>query len=237
MPSYAQPRQPGQRDGLHWFGTLAGQGLLAAEYSAGSQVLAACPALPWAWIGVAAAEPPPNDSRRGLLLHRRGDEGLWGAVRCSLPLPLASESLGAVLVQHALDDGVAVDAMLGECERVLAPGGTLWLTALNPWCPYRMRWAGAGLRARHPGAWQRALRRAGFAVDSVRLQWLGPRWRVEHGEGGIGAADRLRAGIALTVSKRVRAVIPPSPLRKLRWQTGHLRPSEPARREPAIMDP
>jgi SAM-dependent methyltransferase len=236
MPLLAQPRQPDGRPGLHWFGSLAGQGLLAAEYPAGSQVLAACPALPWAWIGVAAAEPPPNESRRGLLLHR-SDAALAGAVRCGLPLPLASESLGAVLVQHALDDGVAVDEMLRECERVLAPGGTLWLTALNPWSPYRLRWAGEGLRARHPGAWQAALRRAGFAFDAASLQWLGPHWRVEHGDGGIGAADRLRAGIALTVNKRVRAGIPPSPLRTLRWQTGHLRPSETVRREPVIMEP
>lgn len=235
MPLPAHSRQPADRAGLHWFSTLAGQGLLAAEYPIGSQVLAGCPALPWAWIGVAAAEPPPNDSRRGVLLHR-SDGGLAGAVRCGLPLPLASESMGALLLQHALDDGLAVEETLGECERVLAPGGTLWLTALNPWSPYRMRWAGEGLRARHPGAWQAALRRAGFTFDSVSLQWLGPRWRAAHGDGGIGAGDRLRAGIALTVNKRVRALIPPSPLRKLRWQAGHLRPSEPVRREPAIMD-
>lgn len=236
MPLLAQSRQSDERRGLSWFSTLAGQGVLAAEYSAGSQVLAACPALPWTWIGVAAAEPPPNESRRGLLLHR-AEAGLAGAVRCGFPLPLPSESMGAVLIQHALDDGLEVDRMLGECERVLAPGGTLWLAALNPWSPYRARWAGEGLRARYPGAWQAALRRAGFAFDSARLQWLGPRWRVEHGDGGISAADRLRAGIALTVNKRVRAMIPPSPLRTLRWQTGQLRPSEPVRREPAIMDP
>jgi hypothetical protein len=236
MPSPAHSRQPAARAGLHWFSSLDGQGLLAAEYPVGSQVLAGCPALPWAWMGVAAAEPPPNHSRRGLLLHR-SDGGFAGAVRCGLPLPLASESMGALLLQHALDDGLAVEESLGECERVLAPGGTLWLTALNPWSPYRMRWAGEGLRARHPGAWQAALRRAGFACDSVSLQWLGPRWRAAHGDGGIGAGDRLRAGIALTVNKRVRALIPPAPLRTLRWQTGHLRPSEPVRREPAIMDP
>lgn len=235
MPPPTPPRQPGERPGLEWFGTLAGQGMLAAEYPAGSQVLAACPALPWAWIGIAAAEPPPNHSRRGLLLHRQ-DLEFGGAVRCGLPFPLASESMGAVLVQHALDDGVEIAAMLGECERVLAPGGTLWLTALNPWSPYRMRWGGTGLRARHPGAWQAALRRAGFAFDAVSLQWVGPRWRAEHGDGGIGAGDRLRAGIALTVSKRVRGLIPPAPLLKLRWQTGHLRPSQPVRRGPAIMD-
>lgn len=234
MPATSHSRQP--EVGLDWFGTAAGQGVLVAESAAVARVLAGCPALPWAWLGAPGAEPPANEARRGLLLQR-APAGLIGAVRCGLPLPLASESLGALLLQHALDDGWATDALLDECERVLAPGGTLWIAALNPWSPYRARWNHAGLRAHHPGGWQVRLRRAGFAFDSVSLQWLGPRWQVAHGDAGIGAADRLRAGIALTVSKRVRALIPPSPLRKLRWQTGHLRQSEPLRRMPAIMEP
>lgn len=182
-----------------------------------ARVLAIGPALPWAWLGVAAAAPPEAGSRRCLLLRRDG-RGFAGTVRCALPLPIASESLGAVLLQHPLDDGIAAGALLDECERVLAPGGTLWLATLNPWSPYRGRWLGSGLRARGPGHWQVALRRAGFALDSVSLQWLGPHWRPAQGEAGIAAADRLRAGIALTVSKRVYAVIPPKPLRALRWQ-------------------
>ena len=51
----------------------------------------------------------------------------------------------------------------------------------------------------------------------MRLQWLGPLWRVAHGEAGVGAADRLRAGIALAISKRVHAAIRRA-LRNLRWQ-------------------
>ena len=195
MPLLSHSRQ--LDSALGWFGTQPGQGLLAVEGTAMARVLTIGPALPWAWLGVADAAPPEPGDRRGVLLRRDG-RGFTGSVRCALPLPIASESLGALLLQHLLDDGVAADALLGECERVLAPGGTLWLATLNPWSPYRARWLGTGLRARDPGHWQAALRRAGFALDSVSLQWLGPHWRPAHGEAGIGAADRLRAGMALT---------------------------------------
>jgi SAM-dependent methyltransferase len=230
MPLLSHRRQPDIA--LDWFATPAGQALLAVEEIAMARVLARGPALPWAWLGVRAALAPETSDRRGLLLRREGG-GLTGSVRCALPLPIASESLNAVLLQHLLDDGVSADALLGECERVLAPGGTLWLATLNPWSPYRARWLATGLRGRAAGHWQLALRRAGFALDSVSLQWLGPRWHPAPGEAGIGAADRLRAGIALTVSKRVYAAIPPRPLRNLRWQAGRMSRS---RTSPAIMD-
>ena len=196
---------------LDWFRSDAGQGLLVAEGSAVERVLQRCPALPWAWLGVEAADPPPAIGR-GILLRRR-DRDWAGSVRCRLPLPLPSESFGAVLLQHVLDDEAGPDALLGECARVLAPGGTLWLAALNPWTPYRARWAGTGLHATVPGRWQMALRRAGFSGNSISVQWLGPLWHVGAGTAGIGLTDRFRAGMALTVGKRVRSVIPPARLR------------------------
>lgn len=223
MPAFVHERQPEpRRAGLDWFASQAGQGVLGTEAAAVARVLAACPALPWAWLGVPAAQPPSG--RRGVLLQRhvgelRGNE-LVGSVRCRLPLPMASEAFGAVLLQHVLDEGRDQADLLDECARVLAPGGTLWLASLNPWSPYRARWAGSGLCARDPGRWQRLLRRAGFAGGSIRLQWLGPHWRIDHGEAGVAAADRFRAGIAITVSKRAPAMIPPTPLRQLRWQAG-----------------
>ena len=218
MPAIETQRQTDASSALDWFGSAAGQGLLAAEAGAVRRILTGCPALPWAWLGLTAAAPPP-ETGRGVLLRR--DRRHWqGAVRCGLPLPLASEAFGAVLLQHVLDDTGDADALLGECARVLAPGGTLWLAALNPWTPYRARWAGSGLIARDPGRWQAALRRAGFSAGSVSAQWLGPHWRSGHGEAGVGATDRLRAGLALTVSKRVWAAIPPARLRKLHWQAG-----------------
>lgn len=186
-----------------------------------ARVLSGIPALPWCWLGVPGAVPPEGTPGRGVLLRREAAgvaPSFSGAARCSLPLPLANETFGAVLLQHALDDGVDRDALLGECERILAPGGTLWLAALNAWSPYRVRWARTGLQGRVTGAWQASLRRAGFALDSVNLQWLGPRWRMDHGDVGVGMNDWLRAGIALSVHKRVHALIPPKPLRNFRWQ-------------------
>ncbi|WP_394537789.1 methyltransferase domain-containing protein [Lysobacter enzymogenes] len=227
MPALSHGRQPdpgpgpgpapGQGAALRWFGEISGHGLLEVEAGAMARVLGASPPLPWAWFGVAAAQPPHG---RGVAL-RRSVEGFDGAVRCRLPLPLASEAFGAVLLQHVFDDGADPLPLLGECARILAPGGRLWLATLNPWSPYRLRWARSGLHARDAGHWQAALRSSGFAADPVSLQWLGPRWRAAHGEaGGIGAADVLRAGLALSLTKRVHAAIPPTRLQQLRWQTG-----------------
>jgi SAM-dependent methyltransferase len=217
MPALSTGRQPDAA--LAWFGGVAGQGLLDVESAAMARVVAGCQAMPWAWIGVDATSPPGGPDARGVRLRRQG-LGFNGAFRSALPLPLASEALGAVLLQHVLDDGIDPLPLLEECARVLAPGGTLWLAALNPWSPYRARWARSGLRAHDSGRWQSMLRGAGFASESVSLQWLGPVWRPAHGAVGIGAVDRLRAGIALTVSKRVPALIPTARLRNLRWQAG-----------------
>lgn len=231
MPAHSHARQPpvlpapgaapSSGGALDWFGSAAGQGLLAAEAGAVAGILAGCPALPWVWIGAPAASRPADAGPRGLVLHR-GD-GFSGAIRCGLPLPLVSDGFGAVLLQHVLDDTRDPDALLGECHRVLAPGGTLWVAALNPWTPYRARWTQAGLFARDPGRWQARLRRAGFSRDAISVQWLGPHWRVAPGAGveaGVGPTDWLRASLAVTASKRVRALVPLAPLRRLRWQAG-----------------
>lgn len=206
---------PGIPDMPGWFASEAGQALIQSEGEAIRRVVAGCPALPWAWFGVRGAPAPAG--HRGLLLRPDGRQ--WhGSLRCALPLPLASESLGAVLLQHVLDDDAAGEGLLEECARVLAPGGTLWLAALNPWAPYRLRWAGTGLQARTPGHWQSRLRRAGLPAGAVQLQWLGPCWRVQPGAAGIGAVDIVRAGLALTITKRVRAGVPSGGLRVLRWR-------------------
>jgi SAM-dependent methyltransferase len=220
MPAHSPSRQTPPP--LNWFASTAGQGLLAVENAAMARVLAGTPALPWCWISVPGAAAPEDPRKRGVLLRREGGR-FGGDARCALPLPMANETFGAVLLQHALDDAFHApadapdpDFFLGECERILAPGGVLWLATLNPWSPYRARWARTGLHARVTGLWQARLRRAGFALDSVSLQWLGPRWRMDQGDVGVGMHDWLRAGVALSVSKRVRALVPPGRLRHLR---------------------
>src|SRR3546814_2320618 len=48
------------------------------------------------------------------------------AARCRLPLPLASESIGVVVLQHVAATGRSRSELFEECARVLAPGGRLW---------------------------------------------------------------------------------------------------------------
>src|SRR5262245_15799938 len=103
MPAFAHGRQPAPA--LAWFGTEAGQGVLAVEAAAMARVLETAPPLPWAWFGLPAAAPPELPGRRGVVLRRQGI-AFDGTVRCQLPLPLASESLGAVLLQHVFDDDI-----------------------------------------------------------------------------------------------------------------------------------
>src|SRR3546814_17439403 len=63
----------------------------------------------------------------------------------SLPLPRASDAIGVVVLQHVAAPGRSRRKLFEECSRVLAPGGRLWVFALNPLAPYRWRWRGNGL--------------------------------------------------------------------------------------------
>lgn len=212
MPASPDPRQPDAA--LAWFSSLPGQGIVAAEQDVLPDVVAPLPDLPWLWLGPGVGQPPVR-RHRAVALHRAAS-GWRGDVLCDGALPIASECLGAVLVQHALDADARLQPWLAECARVLAPGGTLWIAALNPWSPFRGHWARTGLHARDPGHWQAALVRAGFVRPAMHLHWMGPRWRSGHGEAGVGALDRLRAAFALSVVKRATSPMRIRPARRLR---------------------
>ena len=118
MPVLQISRQP---DALAWFDSVRGQPLLAAEQALVGAAMAARPAQqPWLWLAPRATGPGiPELPRRTLVLHRQ--QGRFaGSLRCGLPLPLPNESIGNLVVQHALDDGV--EGLLDECARVLEPG-------------------------------------------------------------------------------------------------------------------
>ncbi|WP_242108170.1 methyltransferase domain-containing protein [Luteimonas aquatica] len=209
MPPTSPPGQPDGTD--NWFGTLPGQTLLESEHATIERALAERPALPWLWL---APEVQPLDIvGRGLKLAVRpgagADAAYTGDIRCGLPLPLANESIGVVVVQHVARPDASGDALLAECARVLVPGGRLWLFALNPLAPYRWRWRGAGLRASEPLGWRRRLRRIGLAPEPVS-QGIGPSWKLlvsEHPQDGPG----LRAAYAVRADKRT---LPLTPLRR-----------------------
>ncbi len=222
MPAPRPPRQP--EPPLPFFGGGAGRGVLAAEAAAMARALASMPSLPWLWIGACGAGAPALDRPRGVRLQHTGPGATalpryGGDLHCTVPWPIANDSVGMVLVQHAAEDIVDAQALLDECARVLVPGGTLWLSVLNPFSPYRARWWRGGLRVRGLGTWQSRLRRAGLVADSLSVQWLGPYWRTDRHDSGVAALDRLRAGVAITVVKRVHAAVPRHPLRRLRLAT------------------
>ena len=138
MPAAAPSRQPGAP--IRFSGPQV-QCLLAQERRWLANQLAARPARPWLWLQPEASPPADGPIRhaRGLRLHDCG-QGYAGSLRCALPLPLASECLGDIVLQHP--QPARADALLEECARVLVEGGRLWLFLLNPWSPYRLRMAG-----------------------------------------------------------------------------------------------
>lgn len=208
LSATGQPETP--RD---WFRTDAGLVLLESERPTLTRALAERPALPWLWLG--PVEEVTRVEGDGLHLVASGN-GWAGGVRCGLPLPLASESIGVVVLQHVAARGQGGRTLFAECARALAPGGRLWVFALNPLAPYRWHWRDAGLGASEPLTWRRRMREAGLAPEPVS-QGLGPRWRVrvahEPQDGpGVRAAYAIRAekrAWPLTpVRQRVRLPLP-----------------------------
>ena len=209
MPAASPTGQPDVA--LAWFGTGAGQILLQSEADAAIGLLERGRGLPWLWLGPRFPDSPQRGiAGRGLRLVP-SDSGWTGDARCGLPLPLASESVGVVVLQHVLRRDGSDQALLDECTRVLVPGGRLGLFALNPLAPYRWRWRGQGLRPAEPLGWRRRLRAVGLDPEPLS-QGIGPTWR-ESADAGLQQGAGLRAAYLLRADKRV---LPLTPLRRRR---------------------
>ncbi len=194
-----------------WFDSEPARALCVLERQLLLPQLAALPVQPWLWVA-----PSPGwlqDAQaagRGLRLYRNGP-GYAGDTRCALPLPLANESVNAIVLQHVT--AADADALLDECERVLMPGGHLWLTSLNPFSPYRVRWRQHGLVVRTPQRLRQLLDRHG--LDCGQTRYLGPLWQGEGGRARPGWAP-LRAACLFHAEKRTLALPGPTPL-PVRW--------------------
>ncbi len=207
MPAFAFARQP---DALAWFGTGRGGPILASEHDRISQALTSRTPQPWLWVSPGGSDPSPVavPATRGLRLRTAaGSHRFSGHVDCGLPLPLPTEAVGVIVLQHALDAGDP-QPLLQECARVLEPGGRLWLFVLNPWSPYRLRWQGAGLVPRALNQWRLQLAAAGLATSEHVLHY-GPVWRGVPDAPGHGPPP-LRAARLLEAEKRVAGLIPPA---------------------------
>lgn len=141
-----------------------------------------------------------NGIGRGLRLCI-SPEGWRGPILCRLPLPIATESLGAVVLQHVASlRNAGSGALLAECARALVPGGRLHLLALNPISPYRLRWQGRGLRGADAPHLRQLLRDVGLAPEDY-AQGVGPQWATELSELPQAGAG-LRAAYVQRADKR-----------------------------------
>ena len=201
-----------------WFAGDIGKALLDGEAGSVRAALRQFPHWRGMWLGPRAAALPEDATMPGpLRLHPQGAAKFAGDLHCALPLPLASECCALVIVQHVADMAGNPEALFEECARVLIPGGWLWLLAINPLSPWRLRWSGQGLRGREPVAWRRRLRAVGLLPEPVS-QGLGPGWRGQaHAPPrpgvGLRPAYLLRSekrSLPLTPMRKARALGPPA---------------------------
>ena len=199
-----------------WFASVAGQAVLASEADSLRQAAQERPGQAGLWLcpsgmGESEVELP-------FLRLRAAAGGFEGDVRCGLPLPLPSDSCGVVVVQHLADISTKPALLLDECARVLVPGGYLWLLALNPLSPYRLRWRGQGPRVAEPVTWRRRLRAAGLAPEAVS-RGLGPTWAVTP-EPALQDGAGLRAAFLLRAEKRRLPLTPMRSPSQSIWRPG-----------------
>lgn len=186
--------------------------LLQLERAVALEALLRHPSQPWLWLSPCAASPMgARPIGRGVQLYR-SNAGYSGELRCALPFPFPSESLQAIVVEHAVI--APADVFLQECARVLMPGGRLYLFTLNPYSPYHVRWFRQGQISLGPRRWRVLVQRSGLQCCG-RERFLGPVWRASVPSSG---SSRLwQAVCLLQAEKRVVAAVPPAPL-AVRWQ-------------------
>jgi SAM-dependent methyltransferase len=68
-------------------------------------------------------------------LHPTEQNGAHGALANYIELPLMSETIDVMLLQHALEFSQSPKAVLAEASRVVMPGGHLLLCLFNPYGP------------------------------------------------------------------------------------------------------
>ena len=211
MPALSHSQTP--EVATQWYLLPPGFAVLESERTAVADALAAHPVvgLPWLWLSpVADGEAPAG---RGLRLNGEGC-GWRGAIICALPLPLASESLGAIVLQHlpfVTQDQRA--RLLEECARLLVPGGRLAVFALNPLSPYRLRLRRGRPLAEEPSGWRRGMADVGLSPEAS-AQGIGPQWS-PMASPSLQSGPGLRAAYLQRAEKRAIPLTPVRPRKTL----------------------
>lgn len=129
------------------------------------------------WIAPRAAIAPAA----AIALALDAGARLTGALAAhASALPLCDGAVRRVVLQHVIEHGGLPGSFLGECARVIAPGGELCVLGTNPasaagfWFGVRARRAGTRLGPRLPNRVRALLGGLGFADFSVEVR--GPRW-------------------------------------------------------------
>jgi SAM-dependent methyltransferase len=200
MPAAPPPRQASVAD---WFETSAAKLLERAQFTVLQRQLSQRPNWPVLWLSPAAgwlAERPAG--ARLICLERIGPR--WqGDLECALPLPLASQGIGTVVLQHPCQAQAA--QLLAECSRVLLPGGVLLLVVGRRLHPARLLCPRHALWASPAGGWRAMLAGNGLTLRGVHR--IGP-----------GGLQPQHACVVLEAEKRTLAPVGPTATRRLTVQ-------------------
>ena len=189
-----------------WFETRAGYILLRAEQAMAHAALQRGIVHPWLWFRV--AKQPSLMTRpqgRGICFVRQGGR-FTGDVRCGMDLPIATESIQSIIIQHSVV--CHPDDLLRECARVLKPGGRIWVFVLNPYSPYRLHWRGLRCTALPAYRWRAVLAQVGLACITAP-QYVGPIWQPQRLHPlQCGPGRPWQAACLLVAQKRTLAMTP-----------------------------
>jgi SAM-dependent methyltransferase len=185
------------------------RGLLADETVAYLPDLRRCTGSRALLLSAAAQDRPPNPPYLGQWVTLRLAQGRFlGDVRASSSesLPFVDRAFDLVLLRHALEPAAL---SLDEIVRVLAPGGMLVLTGVNPlssWTPWWLwQTRGSASRATSPIQLAARLRRADLQVE--RVQRVGRALPLAS-NGSSEASGMLGGGYVLVARKRGPMSIP-----------------------------
>lgn len=222
-----------------WFGRCPGQGFLELEISCLRDLLPKLFGYYLVQLGMAgsldgALEECRIGSRLVLAANRSSDQIRVDA-QVDLPrLPIATDSVDAVLVPHSLDFTSDPHQVLREVERILIPEGRVIISGFNPWSMWgvyklllqrkgRVPWCAQFISVRRLQDWLRLL---GFSVEIVKPVMFRPPLQNEAMMNRLLFLERMgpkywpffSAGYVVQAVKRVSPLTPVLPAWRKRAQ-------------------